>query len=198
MYSEEVRERDLKKLITVTNAKDSLGIPFTKGWGWVGWEAGFQENISVRVSAASAHQLPPHIGHLDYEEALMQAWPRYLPHDTCPTRELCLNFFKAVVTQEQLRWHFHSLTISGKQWLARFIFLTAATENVVHLMDSSWKADTYIPNKTLEIYSLWWHSLPWHMILFLVLLVRKWRQGVREWTSRGPDSKYFHCRFKKY
>lgn len=83
--------------------------------GWLGWEAGFQENIPVRVSAASAHQLPPHTGHLDDEEALRQASPRYLPH-----------------------------------------------------MEPSMAHD-----------------------FILGLLFRKWRQGIREWPSRDPNTKYF-------
>lgn len=122
-------------------------------------EVDSRKTSPLGVSSASAHQLPPHIGHLDYEEAVMHASPRYLPHDTCPTRELCLNFLQAVVTQEPLCRHFHLSTISSKQRLAKFIFLPAATENVFHLMDSSWKADMYILNKTLEIF---FHGTAFH------------------------------------
>jgi len=36
MYSQELREGDVKKLTTVTSTKESIGIPSAKGWGWVG------------------------------------------------------------------------------------------------------------------------------------------------------------------
>lgn len=114
------------------NTKDSLGVPSARGWGWIGWGPGFKENILVRVSAASVYELPPYAGHLDNEEDFMQAPPCYLPRDTHPTRELCLNFLQATVTLEQPCWHFDLPTISSKQWPVRFIFLTTATKNVVH------------------------------------------------------------------
>jgi len=34
-------------------------------------------------------------------------------------------------------------------------------------MDNSWKAHKHKANKTPEIFSLWWCSLPWHVVLFL-------------------------------
>lgn len=169
--------------------------------GLVGWKAGFQENIWV--SAGSFHQFSPHIGHLDYEEVLMQATPCYLSHDTCPTREFCLNFLQTIVTQEPLCWHFYLSIISSKQWLARFIFLPAATENVFHLMDGSCKVDMYMPNKTLEIISLWWCSIPWHMILFLTYWSEsEWVVLVSEHLENQipsiftADSKYIRCLVK--
>lgn len=61
---------ETENLITATSGLDSQEIPSAKDWDWIGCGAGFQENISGRVSAASAHQFLSLIGSLDYQNPL--------------------------------------------------------------------------------------------------------------------------------
>lgn len=167
-------EGKLERLITVTNSKDSQEILSAKGWVWVG------HGVDSRKTSQYGFQLPLPINQIPK----LGLWITKKP--LC---KHCLITFhviwavqgssawiscKLYVTQEPLCWHTHLSAISSKQQLTGFIFLPAATENVGHSIDSSWKADTCIPNKILEIVSPWC-SFHWHDFI-LGLLVRSWTQ----------------------
>lgn len=68
MYSKERKEGDRK--FDHSNKWLAQEILSAKDWDWIGCGAGFQENISGRVSAASAHQFLSLIGSLDYQNPL--------------------------------------------------------------------------------------------------------------------------------